>query len=107
MIKNLSQFKKAMSEGKSFKILEHGNFPEYVGQIRKPNKVQTNGMYTILPNDPNGKLSTCNYGKGLWFPYGKAEQWEFVDGVIKTFSPKSGPHNGRLIWTIQIIEEGE
>lgn len=43
-IKNLSQLKKAIKEGRKFIIKKHYIRSEYEGQIRKPNVVQTNGF---------------------------------------------------------------
>lgn len=47
MIKNLSQLKKAINEKKEFKIVRHYIHPDYEGQVRVPNIIQTNGFYSV------------------------------------------------------------
>ena len=100
MVKNLSQFKKTMKEGKCFQIIEHFIHPEYSGTIRKPNIVQTNGMYTINPEKLDGKETLANYGKGCWMEFGKASDWKFnEDGTIEQM------FRGKAIWKIRMMEE--
>lgn len=97
MIQNLSQFKKAMKEGKEFQIIEHFNFPERNGEIRKPNIVQTNGMYTVIPNEPESSISKANNGKGAWIDFGKASDYTFCNGVIQQSL------HGVPIWTVRVL----
>ena len=99
MIQNLSQFKKAMKEGKRFQIIEHFNFPERNGEIRKPNVVQTNGMYTILPENPDNELNKANKGRGSWIAFGKASDYTFCNGLIQQ-NFRSQP-----IWTLRVLED--
>ena len=99
MIQNLNQFKKAMKAGKRFQIIEHFNFPERNGEIRKPNVVQTNGMYAILPEDPENRLNKVNNGMGSWIEFGKAGDYTFCNGVI---SQKS---HGYPVWTLRVLED--
>ena len=76
MIKNLSQLRKALTPGAEFEIIAH-NRPEYVGQRRKVNIANTQGMYTITPNEPNSRVSNANCGKGSWLGWSKAPFWDF------------------------------
>lgn len=97
MITNLSQFKKAMKAGQKFQIIEHFNFPERNGEIRQPNVVQTNGMYTTIPDNPDSNVTKANNGRGSWIAFGKASDWTFTNGVIQqSFS-------GKPIWTLRMI----
>ena len=83
-IKNLSQFKKAINEGRIFTILSHYIKPEFNGQRRQPSVIQTNGFYSIVPGEPENKISKANNGKGYWIEYGKASEWEFYpDKIIR------------------------
>lgn len=97
-IKNLTQLKNAISKGTCFIIHRHLLKPEYTGQIRKPNKIQTNGFYSIVLNDPENEVTKANAGKGTWFDYGKASDWTFDRGLCKC------THNGRQIWEISFLE---
>ena len=82
-IKNLSQLKKAIEEKRRFEIVNHYIKPEHIGQIRKPNIVQTNGFYSVMDEQPEHEISKANYGKGCWLDYGKASEWKFEDGICK------------------------
>lgn len=97
MITNLSQFKKAMKAGQKFQIIEHFNFPERNGEIRQANVVQTNGMYTIIPDNPDSNITKANNGKGSWIAYGKASDWTFTNGVIQQ------NFMGKPMWTLRMI----
>lgn len=98
-IKNLSQLKRAIDNGCCFIIQTHYLKPQYTGQIRKPNKIQTNGFYSIVPGEPDNEVTTANAGKGSWFAYGSAREWTFEDGLCKC------THDGRRIWDISIFFE--
>ena len=98
-IKNLSQLKKAINNGSCFIIQTHYIKPEYTGQLRKPNKIQTNGFFSIVFGEPNHTVTTANGGRGYWFAYGHAKDWTFEDGLCK-YAP-----NGRKIWDISLVPE--
>lgn len=82
-IKNLSQLKRAIKEGRKFIIRKHYIRPEYKGQIRKPNVIQTNGFYSIEDEKPESTVTLANNGKGSWIEYGKASDWRFENGLCK------------------------
>lgn len=97
-IKNLSQFKKAMKNGCTFKIVEHFIKPDYVGQVRCVQVLQTNGMYTGIAGQPTAEVSRQNRGRGSWIEFGKASDWIFEDGLCKQF------FNGNPVWTLKVME---
>ena len=99
MIKNLSQFKKAMNEGYIFEIVEHFVHPEMAGQKRYVSKMQTNSMYTKVYGDPDNKLNSCNNGLGSFIQFGKASDWVFVNGLCQQKS------NGNPVWTLRLLNE--
>ena len=94
-IKTLADVKRAINEGCCFTIKKHYIKPELEGQTRKPNVIQTNGFYSVIPNEPNHTVSMANYGKGYWAEYGKASDWSFKDGICKQYS------HGKEIWEIE------
>lgn len=96
-IKNLSQLKKAIKSGNKFIIRKHCVRPEYEGQIRKPNVIQTNGFYSIEDGKPDSKVTLANKGKGSWTEYGRASDWKFENGVCKMSC------YGRDTWEIEFI----
>lgn len=92
-VKNLSQLKRTMQAGNSFTILKHNVHPEYTGQQRKANVIQTNGVYTVIPGDRWHKISMMNERKGCWLAYGKASEWEFNNGVCSLYHGEHTPEN--------------
>ncbi|MDO4649382.1 MAG: peptidylprolyl isomerase [Eubacteriales bacterium] len=91
MVQNLSQFKRAMKDGQCFEILEHYIHPEFAGQIRKPNYVQTNAFYTVIPGEPESWISKANNGRGFYLEYGKAKDWSFADDGTITMALRGNP----------------
>lgn len=99
-IKNLSQLKKALKDGHTFEIVEHFYHPEYAGQVRCVQVLQTNGMYTGIVGEPTSRISLLNGCKGSWCDFGKASDWVFENGLCK----QSHDH-GTPIWTIRVLDD--
>lgn len=98
-VKNLSQLKKALASGTPFEITAHYMHPDYAGQVRVVQVMQTNGMYTGMYNDKAARINTLNGGKGLWCSFGKASDWSF-DGEKISLSLR-----GRPIMDIKLIKK--
>lgn len=81
-IKNLSQLKEFIQEGFKFEIVNHYLKPERTGQKRIVCKVKSDGFYSGILNEPEHAISKENDGKGLWLPYGEAEDWKFKENDI-------------------------
>lgn len=96
-IKNLSQLKRAIKSGCKFIVRKHYIKPEYEGQVRKPNVVQTNGFYSIEDGKPDSVVTLANRGKGSWIEYGKASDWTFENGICKQSFREKG------VWEIEFI----
>lgn len=96
-IKNLAQLKRVIKEGHKFIIRKHYIKPEYEGQIRKPNVVQTNGFYSIEDGKPDSKITLANNKKGSWIEYEKASDWKFENGICKQYFRENA------IWEIEVI----
>ncbi len=90
MIKNLSQLKKALTPGAEFEVTAHCR-PEYIGQRRKVNIANTQGFYSIIPGQPQSKVSAANCGKGSWLYWSKTPFWEF-DGDTATLYDRGTTH---------------
>lgn len=89
-VSNLAQLKKAMKEGHKFKIVNHYIRPDWTGQIRCVQHLQTNGLYSGIDGEPDHELSQKNYGKGLWMPFGKASDWLFENGNAIAINKQDG-----------------
>ena len=91
VVKNLAQLKKALAVGAKYEVLEHFTHPEYKGQKRVVQKVQTNGVYSGIADEPDCKFSMLNHGKGCWTGFEKASSWVFsTDGSITLLNPRTG-----------------
>lgn len=95
MIKNLSQLKKAMKPGVCFTIIAHCR-PECVGEVRKVTISNTQGFYSIVPNDLQNKATFANNGKGSVLWWSKAPFWEFTDGLCSIYSSDK-EHTERML----------
>lgn len=91
-IKNLSQLKKAIATGSIFVIKDH-RVSEFIGQKRKGNVIQTNAIYTIVPDEPENRINQVNGGRGSWLEYGKASAWEFNNGLCTLYNGEHKPEN--------------
>ena len=101
-VKNLSQLKNALSSGSYFIITYHRKL-ETIGQIRRVNIANTQGIYSTIPDDPSSSVSTANCGKGVWLAFGKASNWHFSDeGASLYFGKDHTPE--QLIMTIKLLE---
>ena len=110
-VKNFTDLKRKLGAGIPFEIVDHGIKPQYNGQRRVVQKMQTNGMYTGIYGDPDDELSKCNYGKGSWIAFENAHCFEFLaDGTIRQYTEKychtdAEKRDGRYIWTIRLFEQ--
>lgn len=92
-IKNLSQLKKALKENHLFVMMYNPNFPDRTGQVRVVSKLQTNGFYSKVHDNPNHEINSKNRGLGSWMDFGKSENWSFSDNGICTnyiINPRTG-----------------
>ena len=70
--KNLAELKRHIKVGTEFKATSHKYHPDIVGLTRVVTKVQTNGFYSKIKDEPNHRFSDCNGGKGFFTELGKA-----------------------------------
>ena len=103
MIKNLSQLKKALVKGVEFDIVEHCRF-ECVGERRKVNYANTTGFYSVIPSDPDCKISKANGGKGSFLSWSNAPFWGFrEDGVCAIYSSDKNQVSDTCILAFKLI----
>lgn len=94
-IKNLSQLKRVLNDRHMFQIIEHKNCPQYIGDVREVNIMQTNGMYSRSVLNLFSDTIPANNGKGTWLPFGKASDWTFT-GDLCTLKDT---------WTIKVLDK--
>ena len=94
-IKNLSQLKRALNDHHKFQIIEHKNRPEWIGDIREVNIMQTNAMYTYSVKGQFKGINSLNHGMGSRLDFGKAKDWTFTSGLCTLLG----------VWTIKVLDE--
>lgn len=101
MIKNLTQLKKALTPGATFEIVGHCR-PEVIGQTREINIANTQGFYSIIPDEPQSKVTTANCGKGSWLGWSKAPFWEFSEDTAALYDSDEAHTDEHLIIKIKV-----
>ena len=87
-IKNLTDLKRHIKLGTEIVATSHQYHPDIVGLTRVVTKVQTNGFYSKIKDQPDHKWSTCNHGSGFWSPYSKANaMMRKAASCLTSFSP--------------------
>lgn len=104
MIQNLSQLKRNLKAGTVFKITAHCR-PEYTGQKRRVTLSNTQGFYSIIPDDPQNKISLANGGKGSVLWWSNAPFWNFENGICSIYSNDKQHTEDNLIMSFCILSE--
>lgn len=87
-IKNLADLKRHIKVGTELAATYHANYPDIVGLTRVVTKVQTNGFYSVIKNQPNHRWSGFNYGKGGWPSFEKASLYHFNGSSIQVLNAR-------------------
>lgn len=97
-IKCLAELKREFTAKHKFVMVEHFVKPEHTGEVRVPNVIQTNAIYSVIDGDPNHEVSKANGGKGYFMQYGKAKDWTFENGLCTCHFK-----DGKKIFTIGVL----
>ena len=100
---NLSRVKRAVQKKKRFIIKDHHK-KVYVGQVREPHIIQSNGFYSVVADQPEHEISRVNNGKGSWIDYGKASDWDFTEKGGRYYRNGLAHIPENLIWEIEFLE---
>lgn len=100
--KNLAELKWYIKLGTEFKATRHKYHPDIVGLTRVVTKVQTNGFYSKIKDEPNHRLSDCNGGKDFFTELAKVGGYIF-DGTAVKVLDKQG-ENG-VIYELEFYRE--
>ena len=101
MVKNLSQLKKTLRKGTCFEITAHCH-SEYVRQKRRVTAANTQGFYSIVPEEPECRVTLANNGKGSVLWWSKAPFWRFEDGTCSIYSSDKEHTEKYLIMAFRI-----
>lgn len=86
--KNLAELKRHIKVGTEFKATSHKYHPNIVGLTRVVTKVQTNGFYSKIKDEPDHRFSDCNGGKGFFTELGKAGEYIFDGTAVKVLDKR-------------------
>jgi len=100
--KNLAELKRYIKLGTEFKATRHKYHPDIVGLTRVVTKVQTNGFYSKIKDEPDHRFSACNNGKGFFTEFGKAGGYIFDGSTVKVLDKRS--ENG-VIYELEFYRE--
>ena len=100
--KNLAELKRYIKIGTEFKATSHKYHPDIVGLARVVTKVQTNGFYSKIKDEPNHRFSDCNGGKGFFTEFGKAGGYIFDGTAVKVLDKRG--ENG-VIYELEFYRE--
>ena len=105
MIRNLSQLKKALRTEVAFEIIAHCR-PDCIGQRRSVTVANTQGFYSILPDEPQSKTSLANGGRGSWLGWSSAPFWQFDEnGVCAIYTSDKHRTEDYLVMAFRVLEK--
>lgn len=104
MIKNLSQLKRVLQSGAEFEITGHCK-PDCIGRRRQITKANTQGIYSIIPAEPESKTSKANDGKGTWLSWSRAPFWEFENGICALYSSNTHRTEEYLLISFRVLQK--
>lgn len=104
MVKNLNQLKKKLKKGIGFEITAHCR-PEYVGQKRRVTEANTQGFYSVIPDEPGSAVTLANNGRGIVLWWSNAPFWEFKDGICSIYCSDKEHTEKFLVMSFRIMEQ--
>lgn len=106
-MRTMTELKRTLVVGAEFEITDHCR-PETIGEVRRVNYANTQGIYTIIPADPDGKISKANGGKGSYLEWRAAKYWRFKEGniVVLYSSAEEQTHDTLVIEFRVLAREG-
>jgi hypothetical protein len=98
------ELKRALSVGAEFEITD-AHRAETIGQIRRVNYANTQGIYTIIPAEPDSKVSKANYGKGSYLEWKAAKFWRFKeDDVVAMYNSAEEQTHDTLVIEFKVLQ---
>lgn len=101
-IKNLADLKRHIKLGTELVATAHQYHPDIVGLTRVVTKVQTNGFYSKIKDQPEHKWSTCNHGAGFWSPFEKAGAYRFNGSTVQVLNTRK--NDGSVLYEMELYD---
>lgn len=102
VVKNLAQLKRTLVKGAEFEIIVHAR-KEYVGQRRMVNAADSTGIYSIIPDQPDSKVTLANNGKGSWLGWSRASFWKFNGDICTLYDSNKDFTQEHIIISIKVV----
>ena len=101
-VKNLAELKRLIRPGAELLVTEHSKHPDIMGLVRVVTKVQTNGFYSVIKNQPDHRWSRLNHGKGGVSYFEKAQDYIFDGPNITVLDSRK--NDGSILFQFQLLE---
>ena len=106
-MRTMTELKKILTVGAEFEIID-AHRTETIGQIRSVNYANTQGIYTIIPAEPDSKITKANGGKGSYLEWKSAKYWRFKgDNTVAVYNSAEEQTQETLIIEFKILAGGE
>ena len=106
-MRTMTELKKTLTVGAEFEIID-AHRAETIGQIRRVNFANTQGIYTIIPAEPNSKVTKGNGGKGSYLDWKSAKYWRFKeDNIVAAYNSAEAHTRDTLIIEFKVLKGGE
>jgi len=99
-IQNLADLKRHIRPGTELKAISHSNHPEVVGLVRVVTEVQSNAYYSKIKDQPEHRLSVCNYEKGFRSDFEKASCYRFNGTTITVLDSRK--KDGSVLYEMEV-----
>jgi hypothetical protein len=97
------ELKKTLTVGAEFTILDSHRV-ETIGQVRRVNYANTQGVYTIIPAEPDSTISKSNGGRGSYLEWRAAKYWRFKEeNVVALYNSAEEQTRETLVIEFRIL----
>lgn len=68
-------------------------------------RVNTQGFYSTVANQPDASANRGNGGRGPILWWGRAAHWQFADGVCSVFDSEQKHTEEELVMSFRVLEK--
>ena len=105
-MRTMTELKKTLTVGAEFEITD-AHRAETIGQIRRVNYANTQGIYTTIPAEPDSTVTKANGGKGSYLDWKSAKYWRFKeDNVVAVYNSVEQQNRETLVIEFKILQGG-
>ena len=102
-MRTMTELKQTLVVGAEFTILD-SHRAETIGQVRRINFANTQGVYTIVPAEPDSSITKANGGRGSYLEWRAAKYWRFKeDNVVALYSSAEEQTRETLVIEFKVL----